>query len=190
MRILLLLFVSCCLTNLYAQSIDDLDRKNGFNQFQLGDSKSKWDSYMELTEFKFNDPNTKMYFYTGNCCPKLFGYDLRGVFLTFQKDKLVEIAILFDKGKGNQQALVDCQDRLLEIMRNLIILYGEPQSAQNPKASTPTPCLMWTGKKVSLVVTHAQYFNANLDCSTNITVSDMQYLNGKYDLQNPLKPDF
>lgn len=174
--LLLLFFAFYCMANLSAQSIDDLDKKNGFNQFQFGDHISQWDSYVKLTEFKFTDPNTKVYHYTGNCCQKLFWYDIAGIFLTFHKDELVVIEIVFEKGKSRQY----CDERLVEIMKNLVALYGEPHSVETPETGSPTPCLMWMGQKVILIVTHTRNYDSS--CVTDIEIYNMKYFEKQYNL--------
>ena len=175
--------------SILAQDIDDLDKKNGFNQFRLGDSYIKWQSDLKLTEFEFHTPNTKVYFYEGNCCQSLFGYKIEGIFMTFQNDKLVSLDISIDRERYRQdsQVLEDCQKRLKSMMRSLVALYGVPQSVSEPKdlsRENPTYILGWIGEKVILNFEHSYIMNKNIECKSVITVANREWMFNTY------KPEF
>ncbi|MFT4224417.1 hypothetical protein [Dysgonomonas sp.] len=186
-KLLILLMLSSI--SLFSQSIDDLDTRNGFNQFKLGDSYIKWQSDLKPTGFKFHMPNTELYFYTGNCCSSLFGFKIEGIFMTFQNNKLVEISIDLDRERERQdtQYMVDCQNRLKSVLNSLVALYGTPQSIKEPKdlvRENPTYILGWIGEKVILKVEHSFIFKGGSGCKTRITVSNREWLFNTY------KPEF
>ncbi|MBF0576387.1 hypothetical protein [Dysgonomonas sp. GY617] len=185
--LILLFFLFSTIAN--SQSIEDLDKKNGFNQFQLGDSYTKWQSDLKLTQFEYHIPNAKLYFYTGKCCQDLFGFKVEGIFMTFQNDKLVEININLDRERQRQdsQILVDCQSKLKRVINSLVALYGIPQSGQEPKdlqKKDPTYILAWIGKKAILKLEHSYVLSGNFECKTEITVSDWTWKEETY------KPEF
>lgn len=185
----LLIILTLTTISLFSQSIEDLDTKNGFNQFKLGDLYTKWQSNLELTEFKYQDADTKLYFYTGNCCSSLFGFKIEGIFMTFHNNKLVDISIDLDRERERQdtQWMVDCQKRLSSVMKSFVALYGIPQSVNEPKdiiRDNPTYILGWIGEKVVLKVEHTYIMKGGTGCKTNISVSDREWLFNTY------KPEF
>ncbi len=87
----------------YCQSIQNLDAKNGFKEFHLGDSKNKWAN--QLTAIDHSNYN-----YTGSFSTA-FSYPIKKIVLEFNKsDKLIKINI----------ALGDMEKVSLDHLINLI----------------------------------------------------------------------
>ena len=61
----------------FAQTIDQLDKKNGFKDFTLGDAFSKWQSQLKL-ERNWDD-GSKTYLYRGTCCNMVFNYPVEKI---------------------------------------------------------------------------------------------------------------
>lgn len=66
-----------------------LDEKNGFKDFKINDDYSKWINELEYTNSA--DDGIKYYDYKGNCCERVFTYDLESIRLGFKNNKLVVI---------------------------------------------------------------------------------------------------
>ena len=95
-RFLTSIFVSLIfLTGLFAQTIDKLDQKNGFKDFTLGDTYSKWEGQLSL-EGNYDD-GSKAYLYKGTCCNKVFDYPVEKIILKFNNNKLIAIYITTEK---------------------------------------------------------------------------------------------
>jgi hypothetical protein len=140
-------------THLFSQTIDDLDKKNGFKDFSLGDDFSKWKS--QLVFISDLEDNSKFYLYKGTCCNMLFDYPIEQLFLRFEDNKLVEIYIetakfredYKDSGVYNPWRKDDYE----RINKFFIGLFGQP-NGYNYSSSEFT--FFWTGKKVQLRSTY------------------------------------
>lgn len=73
----------------FSQSTSVLDERNGFQSFKFGDNLEKWKS--QLSRADVVAPNA--YDYNGSCCKSILDFDVTGIRLRFENNKLVEIAI-------------------------------------------------------------------------------------------------
>jgi hypothetical protein len=76
------------------QGLENLDSKYGFNKFKLEDPISKYKNSVKY--LSVDNDGVKEYLYTGPSIGKVFGYfDLEELHLSFYKDKLKEINLVF-----------------------------------------------------------------------------------------------
>lgn len=75
-----------------AQSSNELDKKNGFKDFKLGDKYSKWSS--KLKYFKTNNEGISYYKYVGSCCQRVFEHEIESILLGFASNEL-EVIYLY-----------------------------------------------------------------------------------------------
>lgn len=79
-----------CFVSLHGQEINDLDKRNGIKQFELGTARGKY----ELREsFIGNSKRIKSYEYVGDEPVTIFGYDATKTKLVFLDDSLYIIMI-------------------------------------------------------------------------------------------------
>ena len=167
-----LVFLLILLFSFDVTSQNQLDRKNGFKDFTLGDSYSKWQNNLQFvskTNLKkhligansYNDyvlesigdfGNVKSYFYNGTCCKNLFRYNIDKIVLQFSSNKLHRIIILTKKfQKGHIDSGVYCQWRQTDfysINAEFVKLFGT-QSFYGEGGGSDM-LATWTGTNVVL----------------------------------------
>lgn len=134
------------------QTIDKLDEKNGYKDFKLGDSYSKWENQLKY-EGDYDD-GSKAYSYQGECCKKIFEYNIEEIILRFSNNKLVIIDITTEKfqkeynisGKYTDWRAVDFES----INSSFSIIFGKPTQVEMSK-DTGEVIHIWAGKKVMLI---------------------------------------
>src|SRR5688572_21964275 len=89
-------------TNSFSQSIQELDRRNGFKQFKIGDSKSKFSKYLKNSSVPNDDYVTYRYLSDSLDDYSVFGYKFDGIMLKFdKKDKLASLIVLKEYGAND-----------------------------------------------------------------------------------------
>ena len=83
--------------SLGAQSTFDLDKKNGFKDFKLGDPYSKHSNQLEYLGFLDGTDDVKGYKYIGYCCTSVFEFNVEDINLQFKNNKLCKIIITLEK---------------------------------------------------------------------------------------------
>ena len=179
MKNLLLTFVLFFITtlNIHGQTIENLDIKRGFKDFTLGDALSKWGTELEYKSRI--DENTFSFTYVGDCCAKVFEYDVDDITLRFSNKVLVGIDIKTKKiqkeytvsGKYTKFTT----DHLDNVKSSLSYLFGEP-SLYNVQESDATFYYSWIGKEVILILTY-QYLGVSGGDLLIINVIDLEYFN-------------
>lgn len=152
-KILLLLHITFCISySGICQTIDKLDVKNGFKDFTLGDNFSKWQSQLSF-EGDFDD-GSKAYLYTGECCNKIFNYNVEKIILRFSNNKLVSINITTEKFQKSYEESGKYTDWRIDdfesIKKSFSILFGNPTDIKTSKNSGEV-IHFWFGKKVALI---------------------------------------
>jgi hypothetical protein len=146
----------------YGQSTIQLDALNGFKEFKLGDSYTKWmEDLLELNQTGKN--NERMYKYVGSCCQSVFEFPVDGIILGFYNEKLVRIAITLQ----NFQEYYDCEHTIFgqqgypELKSNFTALFGEQtgfnvasESQMRSNQQIPHILSSWTGDKVKLLIAY------------------------------------
>lgn len=134
-----------------AQSIDELDTKNGFKEFTLGDSFTKWRTQCVFKDFYEN--GTKGYTFIGKCCNKVFNYEIDQIILRFNSDTLVGIDITskeLQKSYAETGVYAIWRDGDIESIRqSLSNLFGEATGVGMSRSSGDLS-YEWVGEKVYL----------------------------------------
>lgn len=139
------------------QNNTELDIKNGFKDFQIGDDYTKWkDSMYELY---YENPSSvptgsNLYKYTGSCCQQIFEINLKEIRLTFYKNKLVVIDLVTENFKKiyNLEYTVFNQKGYKELNQSLASLFGKPGFYDTPENQPPVYIVTgWAGKKNALL---------------------------------------
>lgn len=159
----------------FAQTIDKLDEKNGFKDFNLNDNFTKWENQL-VYEGKWDD-GSKTYLYNGNCCNKVFNYSLEKIILRFNNNKLVGIFITTEKfqkdykesGKYTEWRSNDFKS----INSSFSLLFGEPTTVDTSKVT-----YIWAGKKVVLLSKY-EYLGVQNGDRQQISIIDINYLNSE-----------
>ena len=91
----ILILLCLILSNIViAQSVRDLDAKNGFRHFKLGSTPAQNRDIKKQTRQIDKNPNISEYVYIGNAIKTIFNVPVSEVRLTFFKNKLCSEAIL------------------------------------------------------------------------------------------------
>jgi hypothetical protein len=166
-------FLIC--TGVFAQTIDQLDKKNGFKDFALGDGFSKWQSQLKL-ERNWDD-GSRTYLYRGTCCNMVFNYPVEKIQLKFKNNKLVVISITTEKfQKGYRESGEYSKwrpDDFESIKASIATLFGEP-TLYDPVGSLNVTYI-WKGKRV-LLTSEYQYLGGQDGDRQLINISDLSYV--------------
>jgi len=169
----------------YTQSLQDLDRKNGFKEFQIGDSYSKWRSQLKVNSSKIWEDGAKSYSYTGNCCQKLFTFPVEEIILRFKNNQLVVISIVTEKihkgGNHNDYtSWADGKAKLDNLKSSFSFLFGSPSLySMDENSLNKDPVYQWMGNKVALEARY-NYISVMEGDYLSVKVADYNYLRGRY----------
>lgn len=140
---------------LKAQSTENLEAKNGFKEFTLGDPYTRWKA--QCTFEALYENNTKGYTYEGACCYRVFNYDIDEIILRFNSDTLVGIDITTVKlQKGYTESgnyTMWREDDVESLKQSFSYLFGKPTSESLSKSSGDL-IYEWTGEKVYLLLVY------------------------------------
>ena len=147
------------LNHSFSQTIDKLDEKKGFKDFQIGDSYDKWkDKIVEVGRWDDGDIG---YNYTGSCCKEIFDYPIKEILLRFKNKSLEAIIITtenFQKPYSETGSYTQWRDKDFERIKNLFSqLFGPPTSLNSNEGNVN---YYWEGKEVVLVSMY-QYLGVN-----------------------------
>lgn len=156
-----------------AQSISELDKKNGFKDFKLGDDFSKWSSQVAYS--RTNEDGLKVYSYVGNCCNKVFDYKLNTIELGFLNSKLVLIYLeteKFQKPYSESKEFTTWRNTDFESINNSFQgLFGKP-TGHNSEGDIS---FFWQSQKVMLRSTY-KYLGVREGDMQVIFVFSLDYL--------------
>lgn len=180
-----LIFIFFCLTFplfVNSQTNFKLDSKNGFKDFQIGDSFSKWSN--DLTVSRKGSNSRDIFTYTGSCCRKVFDYNAKAIELEFKNSKLITIYITLEQWEkprtsGQFTDLGKCFDKFENIRSNFVYLFGEPAGLDSNEESG-SMTLFWLGRKIALSAT-CEYEGISNGCKPYIIIGDMTAVNQEID---------
>ena len=142
--------------NSSAQSLADLDKRNGFKELKLGDSYNKWaKDLVKLSSNKYAKPGESFFRYRGNCCLKIFEFDVKEIVLTFNEDKIIRIYIQlvnFQKFYNRDHTIGFSKTGGYEKLNSKFTsLFGKPSGSYMPEDGTPYHIQTgWFGQEVYL----------------------------------------
>lgn len=145
LRLLFVLLIGLNSFNVFSQ-INQLDKKNGFKDFTLGDSYSKWSNNLKLIN---TDNGISYYKYTGSCCNEVFNYKLSEVRLGFSNDKLDVIYLITENQIKSKEQWISLQ--YYSIKNNLSSLFGT-SSKDMPSETRGNVICEWYGDKTFLTL--------------------------------------
>jgi hypothetical protein len=164
---LLLVFISNSQVN------TKLDEKNGFKDFQIGDSYDKWK--LNLTKVS-GDANKIKYKYTGACCQQVFDFNVDEILLEFQSNKLINIIITLEQWEKSTSEndfadLATCFDNIDYLAGRFETLFGKHSDYEKDE-ETGTITYGWFGNKIALTCS-MQYQGIRAGCKPFIILGDM-----------------
>jgi|SRR5690554_555408 len=145
-NILFVITIFLLVSNLVsAQSLDNLDIKNGFRHFKLGSTPAQIKNIIKEENHFLENPDIVAYTYIGNDIDKVFFVETYEVRLTFYKNKLVGITISFgDYGKPFMEYEFN------QILKALEEIYGKNWGNPNNNDGIILNGAIWNGKNVRL----------------------------------------
>ncbi len=145
-RTILLLLLLHIITASFSQSIQELNKRNGFKHFKIGDSKAKFSKHLKYLSGPFDGQVTYKYVSDSTNDYSVFGYMFDGIVLGFDSnDKLSSVFILKEyKADDFGKALKDYSS----ILNSLMNLFGKPQKDETEMSGNIT--YFWTGQNISL----------------------------------------
>jgi hypothetical protein len=123
----------------FAQSIDELDKKGGFKEFQIGDTLSEHESKIKFSK-TLDNADTKLYLVKDLVSVKSYTGEVE---LEFYKGKVQEVIVSF---KNSTKAGFE------DILKSLETLYG-PSSKEKEKSRELDrfeKISVWSGQKIKL----------------------------------------
>jgi hypothetical protein len=150
-----------------------LDEKNGFKDFQIGDSYDKWK--VNLIKVSGNADKLK-YKYTGSCCQQVFDYDVEEILLEFKNNKLINIIITLEQWEKSTSEndftnLATCFDNIDNLATKFETLFGK-HSDYKKDEKTGIITYGWFGNKIALTCS-MQYQGIRAGCKPFIILGDM-----------------
>jgi hypothetical protein len=149
---------SCFICCSFSQTIDRLDKTNGFNIFNFGKAPN---SIPDIKEGPV-DPNQnvlKEYNYTGNDIKTYNGIPVYRITLYFYKNKLFQIYLALDKGKSD---FTDTDHKI--VMSALEANFGKRTATCDPLPEDygeMLNCAIWDAKNIRLQYHHIIFHELN-----------------------------
>lgn len=140
----------------HSQTISELDKKNGFKDFQLGDLITKWEKDLIYQGTMNNGSNIKVYTYIGSCCRQAFNYDLDSIELGFLDGKLTVIYLTtkqfqeagYDTDRGIYTRWNGTKD--FDKLKDALTSYFGEYSSVDKGGNSGDISFYWLGQKVLL----------------------------------------
>lgn len=172
-RFLTITFTLLIIFNGNSQVNTKLDEKNGFKDFQIGDSYEKWK--LNLIKVSGDIENIK-YRYTGTCCQQVFDFEVEEILLEFKSKKLINIIITLEQWEKSTSEndftdLATCFDNLDYLSGRFDILFGKYSDYEKDE-KTGMVTYGWYGNKIGLTCS-VQYQGIRAGCKPFIILGDM-----------------
>jgi len=135
--------------SIVAQSVSDLDIKNGFRHLKLGTSLSLVKNKRKVVVTFYSNPNIITYSYTGSDIEYVANVKVAYIHLDFFKDKLVKIRVGFNNFTEQEY------NKILEALESV---YGNIWSPTTNNNSKLLNSACWKGKKTELSLGRRYFF--------------------------------
>lgn len=146
------LFIYISLTA-FSQSVNDLDTKNGYKDFKIGDSFEKYEGKLIFRDYLKNDSNTPTYIVKQEFLySDLFGYKIKAITLTFKANKLIMIDIWLKEIVPEGVVWSFNANDFTNITNKFKSLFGEQKYGMFDDDQGTNMMMIWKGKKVELWV--------------------------------------
>jgi hypothetical protein len=148
----IVLFIFVSITS-NSQSIKDLDARNGYKEFKIGDSFEKYDGKLIFRDYLNNDKNRPTYTVKDEFLYKdLFGYSIKAMTLTFKDNKLIMIDIWLKEIVPVGVLWSFNADDFTNITNQFKSLFGEQKYGMFNDEQGTNMMMIWKGEKVQLWV--------------------------------------
>lgn len=138
----------------FAQSVKDLDAKNGFRHLKFGSSPNQIKNISKNENQFSQNPNVVEYIYTGTDIDNIFNVKVDRVSLGFFKNKLYSILVSF----GNLETSTDFElYEFNDVLSALERTYGKDWFTPTNKDGVIINGAIWIGSKVSLELLRIDY---------------------------------
>ena len=145
MKRIIFLFSIIISNVIFAQSVKDLDIKNGFKHFKLGSTPNQIKNIKKEERQFDQSPNISEYVYVGKDIKTVFFVPVSHINLTFFKNKLYSIQVEF--GDIDKEFT---QGQFQEILSALENAYGRKWYQPTNETGVITNGAIWNGEKVRL----------------------------------------
>jgi hypothetical protein len=136
-----------------------LDDKNGFKEFKIGDSYSKWEK--EVVFIGTSATGNKIYEYKGYCCQEVFGIGLNKITLVFVDNKLESINLETHTTKNTSKSWLSDEYKWLKINFEELLEVDSQEFWSDDNSGTVTS--FWRGYKLNLMMKYeymgSKYFD-------------------------------
>ena len=139
-----------------AQSVNDLDLKNGFRHFKLGSSPNLIKNIVKKTN-QFS-PKIVRYDYLGKDIDNISNVKVTSVTLDFYKNKLCSIGINFGSFEEKSFEIYEFNDILSALEKTYGINWVNPTN----KSGVITNGAIWAGKKVTLELLRTDFSKSKI----------------------------
>ena len=154
----------------YSQSVNDLDARNGYKDFKIGDSFEKYKGKLIFRDYWKNDQNTPTYSVKQEFSySDLFGYTIKAITLTFKANKLIRIDIFLKELVPVGVNMVFNADDFTNVTNKFKSLFGDQNYHVYNDDSYFISIMQWKGKKVELWVQF--FYKGNGEGKDHIRVS-------------------
>ena len=143
-----------------AQTINDLDVKNGFRHFKFGSTSSQIKNIVKQEEQYSKNPYVTTYDYIGTDIKTIFNVDVESVTLTFFKDKLCSIKVNFGSHRLQKDFTLEEFKRVLVALENT---YGKEWIEALNKEGVITNSAIWDAKNIRLELFRLDFSKSKID---------------------------
>ena len=160
MKKIIFLFSIIISNVIFAQSVKDLDMKNGFRHFKLGNTPDQIKNIVK-TESKYDQNlNVSVYTYIGKDIKTVFFVPVSGITLTFFKNKLCSIQVIF--GDIDKEFTIGQYQSILSVLEET---YGRIWHKPTNDTGSITNGAIWDGEKVRLELFRVNFSKKYFDPS-------------------------
>ncbi len=153
-KVILLIILVFSSNVFFAQSLKDLDAKNGFRHLKLGSKPNQIENITKNENQFSKNPNVVEYIYTGTDIDNIFNVKVNRVSLSFFKNKLFSIQISF----GNLETYTDFKVyEFNNILSALERTYGKDWLTPTNEDGVILNGAIWNGIKVRLELLRIDY---------------------------------
>lgn len=154
MKKIIFLFSIIISNVIFAQSVKDLDMKNGFRHFKLGSTPNQIENIVKTESKSYQNPNVSVYAYIGKDIKTVLSVPVFGIHLTFFENKLCSICVMF--GDIDKEFTIGQYQSILSVLEET---YGRIWYKPINDTVSIINGAIWKGEKVQLELLRVNYTN-------------------------------
>ena len=158
MKKIIFLFSIIISNVIFAQSVKDLDMKNGFRHFKLGSTPNQIENIVKTESKNDQNPNVSVYTYIGKDIKTVLSVPVSDIRLTFFENKLCSIYVMF--GEIDKEFTRDQYQSILLVLEKT---YGRVWYKFINDTGSITNGAIWKGEKVQLELLRVNYSKEDLE---------------------------